>query len=55
MSAQGLAYLCGYNCGKFNNFNEISKLYQVGKVFRAEINRADILERLGRWKKFYRK
>lgn len=55
MSAQGLAYLCAYNCGKFNDVDEISKLYKVGKVFRAETERAEILQRMGNWKKFYRK
>ncbi len=55
MTAQGLAYLSAYNCGIFESFDEISKLYKIGRVFHPQEQRIDLLERMANWKKFYKK
>jgi putative glycerol kinase 5 len=55
MTAQGIAYLCAYNCGLFGSFDEIAKLYKVGKTFTVQQDRTVFLEKMEKWKRFYRK
>lgn len=54
MSVQGVTYMSAYNLGILKDFEEIGKLYKVGKVFYPECDKK-LIARLENWQKLYRK